>query len=298
MILYLGRKTEITTEMMTEMEREMTITQAQLKEFEGQLIAEEKSELTTEKYMRDVRRFAEYVGNRPLSKEMVIMYKGMLQEEDYRPGSINSMLVSVNRFLTGIGNGEMRIKHLKLQSRPYVSAEKELKRHEYIRLLKAAERNPRLQLIIETICSTGIRVSELKYFTVSGVRTGEIEVSCKGKIRVIIIPGRLRRKLIRYCSSNGIREGIIFRTRYGNPINRSNIWAELKRLGRAAGIDSGKVYPHNLRKLFAKCFYRVKRDLSKLADVLGHASINTTRIYIMETSREHRRIVDGLGLVL
>ncbi|MBQ0100214.1 MAG: tyrosine-type recombinase/integrase [Lachnospiraceae bacterium] len=270
----------------------------QLSEFKALLHSEEKSEVTIYKYLHDVQMFQDFCGREEVTKELTIRFKDMLKQNAYSPRSINSMLASVNKYLRFLGKESCRVRNLKLQPRPYAPLEKELSRQEYLRLLAAAGKDSRLQLIIETICATGIRVSELKYFTADGVQKGEIEVTCKGKIRVILIPGKLRKKLLAYCSRKNIKDGIIFRTRGGNPVNRSNIWAQMKALCEKARVDRHKVFPHNLRKLFARCFYEIKKDIAKLADVLGHSSIDTTRIYIMETSREHRRVIEKLRLVL
>lgn len=269
----------------------------QLSQFKAALLNEEKSEATISKYMHDVSVFLDFCGNNEITKETILELKEMLRKE-YKPHSANSMLAAINKYLQFAGKEECRVRSLKLQQRPFMPEERSLSREEYFRLLKAAEPERRLQLILETICSTGIRVSELKYFTKEGAIKGELEVSCKGKIRVILIPGKLRKKLLAYCRREGITGGVIFRTRGGNPVNRSNIWAQMKSLCEKAKVDRQKVFPHNLRKLFARCFYEIKKDIAKLADVLGHSSIDTTRIYIMETSKEHRKVIERMRLLL
>lgn len=190
------------------------------------------------------------------------------------------------------------MKNLKMQYRTYSSEEKELTKPEYNRLLKAAKDQPQLQLIMETICGTGIRVSELACFTVEAVRNGEIQINNKGKLRSILVPGKLKRKLLDWARRNGIDHGVIFITKNGKPLDRSNIWSKMKKLCETAGIAASKVFPHNLRKLFARCFYELEKDIAKLADILGHSSINTTRIYIKTTGTEHRRQLDRLCLVI
>ena len=190
------------------------------------------------------------------------------------------------------------MKHIKQQRVTYCTEEKELTKGEYLRLLQAANNRPQLHLILETICSTGIRISELRFFTVEAARDGVVNVSCKNKNRTILLPGKLRRKLMDYAKKKRIFSGAIFITRNGNPLNRSNIWAQMKSLCEAAGVAASKVFPHNLRKLFARTFYNIEKDIAKLADILGHSSIDTTRIYIMTTSGEHLKKIERLGLVV
>lgn len=274
------------------------ITAGLLGAYEAYLKGEEKSRATVEKYVRDVRVFMGYAGGRPVVKGMVMAYKQMLIERGYAVRSINSMLASLNSVFRYLGWNDCAVKSIKTQRQTYCPEEKELTKGEYLRLLEAAKGRPRLQLLLETICGTGIRVSELAYFTVEGIRRGEITVTCKSKTRTILIPGKLRRRLLEYARAAGIQNGVIFRTRSGRAMNRSNIWAEMKGLCRYAGVSAGKVFPHNLRKLFARTFYGIEKDIAKLADILGHSSIDTTRIYIMTTGCEHRRKIDRLGLVI
>lgn len=274
------------------------LTEDAIRAFQDDLILEEKSGATLEKYLRDIRAFSAFAGERSVTKELVMAYKQSLLERGYAVRSINSMLASINGFLDFLGWQDCKVKSLKLQNPVYCAEEKELTKAEYLRLLAAAEKHPRLRLILETICGTGIRVSELRYFTVEGVQCGEISVRCKSKTRTILLPGKLRRLLLAYAKKSGIRSGEIFVTRSGKPLNRSNIWAQMKALCEKAGVKASKVFPHNLRKLFARTFYGVEKDIAKLADILGHSSINTTRIYIMTTGVEHRRKIERLGLVI
>ena len=225
-------------------------------------------------------------------------YKKHLIEAGYKVRSINSMLASLNSLLDFLEWGDCKVKNIRSQQPAYCAEEKELTREEYMRLLEAARKRPRLYLVLQTICGTGIRVSEIRYFTVESVRRGEITVSCKGKIRTILIPEKLRNMLLVFARKNGITTGVIFRTRSGNTLNRSNIWAEMKKLCREARVNATKVFPHNLRKLFARTFYGYEKDIAKLADILGHSNINTTRIYIMSTGAEHKRKIERLGLVI
>lgn len=266
--------------------------------FREHLVMEEKSGHTIEKYIRDIRAFSTFLNGRAVTKEMVMAYKQRLLEEKYAVRSMNSMLASIHSFLDFQGWQDCRVKSLKLQRSVYCAEEKELTKAEYLRLLAAAKGQPRLRLILETICGTGIRVSELSYFTVESVRGGEISVRCKGKIRTILIPGKLRGLLLSYAKKNGIRSGVIFTTKNGKPLSRSRIWAQMKALCERAQVKASKVFPHNLRKLFARTFYGIEKDIAKLADILGHSSINTTRIYIMTTGTEHRRKIESLGLVV
>lgn len=266
--------------------------------FRTYLIQEEKSMATVDKYLRDARAFLVFAGQETVTKDLVMDYKQALLEKNYAVRSINSMLASLNSLLDFLGWGDCKVKSLKIQRQIYCAEEKELTKAEYLQLLEAAKGYPRLKLIMETICGTGIRVSELKYFTVEAVRHGEIIVSCKNKTRTILLPGKLKKLLLKYAKKNGVHSGAIFVTRNGKPLNRSNIWAQMKKLCKAAGIKPGKVFPHNLRKLFARTFYGMEKDIAKLADILGHSSINTTRIYIMTTGTEHRRKIERLGLIV
>lgn len=267
-------------------------------EFYEYLIREEKSTATVEKYLRDAHAFLVFAERQEVTKELVMAYKQSLVEKKYAVRSINSMLASLNSLLGFLGWDDCKVKSLKMQRQIYAAEERELTKAEYMRLLNASENQPQLNLVMQTICGTGIRVSELKHFTLEAVRSGEISVRCKGKTRIILIPGKLKRLLLDYARKNGISSGMIFITRYGNALNRSNIWAQMKKLCKAAGVKTSKVFPHNLRKLFARTFYGIERDIAKLADILGHSSIDTTRIYIMSTGTEHRRKIERLGLVI
>lgn len=278
--------------------RERTLSTTSLKDYNDYLIREEKSAVTIEKYLRDIRKFLDFVGDSAITKELTISYKHELQERNYSLRSINSMLASVNSFFTYLGWTDLRMKSLRQQRKTYCAADKELTKSEYLRLLTASKRQPRLNLILQTICGTGIRVSELKYFTVEAVSRGEITVCCKNKTRTILVPGQLRKLLLNYARKKNIRSGVIFITRNGQPIDRSNIWSQMKKLCELAGVKASKVFPHNLRKLFARTFYGIEKDIAKLADILGHGSIETTRIYIMSTGTEHRRKIERLGLVI
>lgn len=264
--------------------------------FREHLILEEKSGVTIDKYLRDVKAFLIYAKKMPLEKELLLSYKQALMEKGYTAGSINSMLASINSFLNFLGRQDCRVKNLRQQRRTY--SEKELTKKEYLRLLDAAQKRPQLRLVLETICGTGIRVSELRFFTVEAVRQGKVEVRCKSKNRVILLPEKLKKRLLAYAKQCAIGSGTIFVTRTGKPLHRSNIWAAMKSLCADAGVDQRKVFPHNLRKLFARTFYAMEKDIAKLADILGHSSIDTTRIYIMSTGTEHRRKIEQLGLVI
>ena len=273
------------------------ITEIELQSFHQYLIREEKSTATVEKYLRDVRAFVVFAGEKAVNKELVMAFKQYLQER-YAVRSVNSMLASVNSFLNFLGLPNCRVKNIRTQRKTYCAEEKELSKTEYLRLLEAARRKPQLQLVMQTICGTGIRVSELRYFTVEDVKNGEIVINCKGKTRTILIPGKLRKLLLDYAKKQKIRSGVIFVTRNGKPLNRSNIWAQMKALCKTAEVNPRKIFPHNLRKLFARTFYGIEKDIAKLADILGHSSINMTRIYFMSTGTEHSRKIERLGLVI
>ena len=269
-----------------------------LESFINYLYEEEKSSKTIEKYERDIRTFLQYIKEEKISKERTIAYKHCLESQKYATCSINSMITSINRFLDFIGCSDCKVKNLRCQRRVYCSEEKELTKAEYLRLLAATQKKKRLNLILQTICSTGIRISELKYFTLETVRRGEISVRCKSKIRTILIPSKLRKLLLSYAQQQSICTGPIFITRNGNPIDRSNVWVQMKQICKEAKVNPSKVYPHNLRKLFARTFYSLEKDIAKLADILGHGSIETKRIYIISTGKEHRRKIDKLDLII
>jgi len=266
--------------------------------FREYLIREEKSTATIEKYLRDTNGFLEYAADREITKELAVAYKAELQKKNYAIRSINSMLASINSLLDFLEWTDCKVKTLRCQRQTYCAEEKELTKSEYLRLLEASQKNEQLNLVIQTICGTGIRVSELRYFTVEAVNRGEITVQCKSKTRTILVPGKLKKLLLNYAKRCRIQSGTIFVTKNGKPMDRSNIWAQMKRLCTAAGVNPTKVFPHNLRKLFARTFYGIEKDIAKLADILGHSSINTTRIYIMTTGTEHRRKIERLGLVV
>lgn len=277
---------------------ERKVSDQELDAFREHLLREEKSMVTVEKYLRDARTFFCFAGEQEVTKELTVAYKKSLEEKNYAIRSINSMLASVNSFLEFMGWMDCKVKNLRCQRQTYCTEEKELTKEEYMRLLEASKKQVKLNLVLQTICGTGIRVSELKYFTVEAVRQGEVSVRCKSKTRTILIPGMLKKMLLEYVKKNNITEGPIFVTRSGRPLDRSNIWAQMKRLCETAGVKPSKVFPHNLRKLFARTFYNIEKDIAKLADILGHGNIETTRIYIMTTGTEHRRKIEQLGLVV
>ena len=260
---------------------------------------EEKSESTQKQYERAVLKFLSFVNGRELTKLVVIEYKQHLNE-NYKVTSANAMIAAVNSFLQYIGRGEITVNSFKVQKQMFVSEEKMIKKSEYLNLVKVAMRkgNKRLAALLETLGSTGIRDSELKYITIEAVKAGRSVIQLKGKTREILIPHTLCKKLIQYAKDIQIESGQIFITRNGKPLDRSNIWKMLKAVSKAARVLESKVFPHNFRHLFARMFYSVNKDIAKLADVLGHSSINTTRIYITSTDSEHRKIIDSLGLCM
>lgn len=270
-----------------------------MQEFEFHLRNEERSAATIEKYMRDVRFFASFIREEEIDKQKVLDYKSKLGEE-YAVSSANSMIAAMNCFLRFCGWHDLCVKQFKMQREVYCSEEKELTRAEYVRLLEAAnaKHNERLNLIIQTICGTGIRVSELQYITVEALHNGEAIVNCKGKNRRVFIVPELKKKLLRYVKEQGISTGTVFVTRGGNPVSRHSIWKDMKELCEQANVSPSKVFPHNLRHLFARTFYGIEKDIAKLADILGHASINTTRIYIVTTGAEHKRKMEHMRLII
>ena len=270
-----------------------------IENFRKNLELQEKSTSTIEKYIRDVKAFSVYAENAAITKEKVIAYKKYLGN-NYAVRSVNSMLASINSLFSFLGWHDLRVKSLKLQQQVFCPEEKELTKAEYARLCKTAERkhNERLNLILQTICGTGIRVSELQFITVEAVKNGEAIVNCKAKTRAVFIVKELKQKLLRYAAEQGIKSGMIFVTRTGKPISRTNIWREMKALCVEANVNPEKVFPHNLRHLFARVFYGIEKDIAKLADILGHSSINTTRIYIISTGTEHRKRMENMHLII
>lgn len=275
------------------------ITSEAIGRFEKYLAAEEKSAATIKKYVRDASAFSEYTGSSELTKERVIGYKLYLQKY-YAVRSVNSMLASLNRLFDFLGWFDFKVKSLRLQQRTFCAEERELTKAEYVRLYKTADVrcNERLSLILQTLCGTGIRVSELEFITVEAVKRGEAAVSCKAKTRSVFIVSKLKQKLLRYAAKQNIKSGMIFVTKTGKPMSRTNIWREMKALCKEAGVEPQKVFPHNLRHLFARVFYALEKDIAKLADILGHSSINTTRIYIISTGAEHRRRMENMHLII
>ena len=276
------------------------LTSEAIQGFKKYLREEEKSENTVEKYLRDVQAFAAYSGGAEVTKESVIAYKNKLLSENYAVRSINSMLASLNSLFAFLGWTDCRVKSIKLQRQIYCPEEKELTKAEYLRLVNTARQtgNERLNLVLQTICGTGIRVSELQFITVEAVRCGEAVVSLKGKTRTVFLVKDLQKKLLRYTAEQGIQSGCIFVTKTGKPMSRTNIWREMKKLCEDANVNPNKVFPHNLRHLFARVFYGIEKDIAKLADILGHSSINTTRIYIISTGNEHRRRMEHMRLII
>ena len=277
----------------------MTITTDQLTQFRALLKNEEKSAATLNKYLRDIQRFALWLGDTPLERDAMLDYKADLMRH-YAAGSVNSILAALNRFLRMIAREDCRVHRLRIQYQAYSPEEREITAQEYADLVRTARETGRARqaLVLQTICATGIRVSELHALTAEAARRGVAVVRCKGKSRRVLIPTRLQKKLLRYMKQHRIAFGPVFVTRSGAPLDRSNIWREMKALCRAAGVSDKKVFPHNFRHLFARTFYRLNKDLAKLADLLGHSSINTTRIYIRTTSAEHRRCLERMRLVL
>ena len=273
--------------------------QKKITKFKEYLINEEKSSSTIEKYVHDVTEFLNWLNNRNLTKSEILEYKRKLINE-YAPSSVNSIISSLNTFLDFIGMNDCKVKALRFQRKIFASENKELTKQEYERLLKTAKDkgNKRLYLLMQTICATGIRVSELKFITVEAVKKEKADIKCKGKLRVVILPKKLCSLLNKYIKNAGIKNGSVFQTKNGKPLDRSNIWTNMKKLCAEANVSPEKVFPHNLRHLFARTYYTLEKDIVRLADILGHSSINTTRIYTMETGEIHKKQIEQLGLLL
>ena len=281
------------------MKRRM-ITNRKLAEFGQYLREEEYGKATMEKYLREVGYFCRWLENRKVDKKITAEFKNDLQEKGYAPSTINGKLSALNAFFRFAGWEECRVKFLRIQRQIFREQKKELNREEYRRLLKAAKdrKNERLALLMETICGTGIRISEMSYITVEALRRGRAEVVLKGKVRIIFLSEKLCRRLSEYAEKTGIVSGEIFLTGNGRRLSRRQIWREMKGPCQYAGLEEAKVFPHNLRHLFAEEFYRVSGDIVKLADVLGHSSIETTRIYLKTSGKEHTRYLDNMGLLM
>lgn len=275
------------------------ITNSLIGDFKNYLRSDEKSGNTIDKYLRDIRVFCNYANGKEINKSVVMDFKSSLVE-NYEITSANSMIAAVNAFLRFVGWTDCCIKQFKVQKKTFCSEEKELTKAEYIRLVNTAKQkgNERLNLILQTICGTGIRVSELQFITVEAVRKGEVVVSCKNKTRTVFIVRELQKKLLNYIKDKGITTGCIFVTKSGKPMSRTNIWREMKGLCEQAGVNPSKVFPHNLRHLFARTFYGIEKDIAKLADILGHSNMNTTRIYIITTGAEHKRKMENMRLII
>lgn len=279
---------------------EFTISSEQLTDFAAYLRTEERSPGTIENYLRHIRAFTVWLDGAPVTKETAAAWKNSLQESGRAPSTINAMLAAINGLFHFLGWDGCRVKFLRVQRRLFWDAGRELTRPEYERLMETARSRgqERLALLMETICATGIRVSEVQYITVEAAKRGRTDIFLKGKIRTILLPEKLCRKLLKYAQKHKTASGEIFLTRSGRSLSRRQIWAEMKRLCRYAGVEPEKVFPHNFRHLFATIFYRACKDIVRLADVLGHSSIETTRIYLMTSGAEHVRQLDRLGLIL
>ena len=279
--------------------KSLCLTVTLIQRYAGHLCDQERSAATIQKYVHDLTALSTFLDGRPMTKGLLLEWKeGLIGR--YAPASVNAMLAAVNRFLTFLGRNDLRLRPLKIQRALFLSADKELTRAEYIRLVRAAQSrdNQRLALVLQTICATGIRVSELRFITAEAVQTGRAEVSNKGKRRAVFLPEKLRRLLKGYLRAQKITAGAVFVSRKGNPLNRSNIWRDMKALCQRAGVAPGKVFPHNLRHLFARTYYALEKDLSRLADILGHSNVTTTRIYTAESGAVHARQIGRLNLVV
>lgn len=278
--------------------KKIKITNEIIQKYKMYLFEEERAKSTIEKYIRDVSKFSEWLCGKPVEKSIVLEYKNMLCEK-YAPASVNSILSSLNNFFSFNEWFKCRVKTLKIQTQIFCQSEKELSKSEYERLLKAAKtkNNERLFYLMQTICYTGIRISELKYITVAAVKNGKTEINCKGKMRIVFLPNKLCKMLKSYIKRNKITDGSVFVTRTGKPIDRSNVWSDMRKLCKIAKVDKSKVFPHNLRHLFARTYYNLQKDISRLADILGHSSIETTRIYTMETGDTHRKQIEKMHLL-
>ena len=278
---------------------ERKLSASMLTAYDRWLRQEERADATREKYLRSIRAFAAWLGGAAVTKDAVTEWKSQLVKRRQAPSTVNTALAALNGLFCFLGWEDCRAKFLKVQRRIFRAPERELTRAEYAGLLTTAKNSGDawLALLMESICATGIRVSEVKFLTVEAAQCGRAEITLKGKIRTILLPAKLCRKLLKYAKKQKIARGEIFLTTGGKGMDRRQIWNAMKRLCRKAGVTPSKVFPHNLRHLFATAYYRVYRDIVKLADMLGHSSIETTRIYLVESGAEHQRQLDRLGLI-
>jgi len=270
-----------------------------IRNFETFLRQHERSEATVRKYTRDLERFFLWLPEKkPVDKSTVIRYKEQLCG-NHSPSGVNVVLAALNGFFRFMGWQDCLVRALHIQRRVFSAPEQELTRCEYMSLVKVArkQKNLRLELLLQLMASTGIRVSEIRYVTAEAVAQNRVQIRLKGKIRTILLPGKLCHRLRKYQSKQGISAGPLFLSQSGAPLDRRDIWRQMKRLSESAGVAPGKVFPHNLRHLFARVFYQAQQDIVKLADVLGHSNIETTRIYLLSSGREHQKIIDGLHLL-
>lgn len=279
---------------------EYVLNEMMIQKFQEKLLEDEKTDATIKKYIHDIRIFFTYIGSEGIvSKAIMIAYKEYLVHH-YAAVSVNSMLAAVNVFMKDLGWYDCVVKALKIQKEAFRAGDRELSKDEYYRLLNAAKKkgNIRLYMIMQTLCATGIRISELKFITVESLNKQCARVCSKGKQRLVLLPEVLCHKLKKYVRERKIKSGSIFVTRTGEAVDRSNVCHEMKALCEETGIPREKVFPHNLRHLFATTYYNMKKDLSHLADLLGHSSINTTRIYTLVSSEEQARQIEFLGFVV
>lgn len=279
--------------------RQCRVTLEQIEQYAAYLLERERSNATIQQYKHNLTEICKCLNGQPLSKPKVIEWKNFLCRQ-LAPATVNCILTVFNGFLQFIGRPEYKVRLLRIQRNLFFDEGRELTQKEYERLIRAAEKEEkeRLSLVIQTICSTGIRVSELKFITAEAVHTGRTEICNKGKRRLIFLPEKLCRVLKKYLQKQKITAGAVFVTRTGNPMDRSNIWREMKALCKSAGVESRKVFPHNLRHLFARTFYSREKDISRLADILGHSNVSTTRVYMAESGKTHQKQIERMGLVI
>lgn len=280
-------------------EQKYLLTEELIEEYGNDLLERERSDATIQKYLYSLKRLQSFIGQEVLTKEKIIIWKKHLLEK-YSAATVNSYLAAVNGFFGFMGWKSLVVNPVKIQKSLFLDEKKELTRGEYMRLVHTAERekNERLALVLQTICATGIRVSELKFITAEAVFSGRVQIDNKGKRRMVFLPGKLCKLLQKYLKKKKQVTGVVFVTRFGKPLDRSNIWRDMKSLCKVAGVEPGKVFPHNLRHLFARTYYTVEKDLSRLADILGHSNVNTTRIYTAESGSVHARQMERMGLIV
>ena len=279
--------------------KEIRITADNVEKFQKEMLENEKAAATINKYVREAEGLKNFLNGRGLTKEILLEYRDMLIKK-YQAQTVNGKLSAVNAFLGAVGASDFRLKFFRVQRRAFIDENRELTETEYRRLLSAAKRqgNNRMYCLLMTIAGTGIRISELRFITVKAVKRGRAEIRLKGKTRTVLLTKELRNRLLKYAACHRVKKGPVFCTKNNKPLDRSNLCHEMKKLCGDAAVEKDKVFPHNLRHLFARTFYAIEKNLAHLADILGHSSVETTRIYVAASAKEYERTLCRMRLII